>query len=377
MSTLQVNTIENRSGERFDLGGGNKNLLINGSMNIWQRSISATVTGGFHTADRWDTNFTGLGTFTQSQSTDVPSGQGFGYSLKMDCTSADTSPAATDKLFIEQKLEGQNLQHILKSTSSAKKITLSFWVKSNKTGTYVVKIIDADGRYISKAYTISSASTWEKKTITVVGDTGGSAIDNDNTEGLGIQWWLGAGSNFTTSLQGTWALVTDDYSAQGQVNLADSTSNEWYMTGCQLEVGSQATSFEFEPFETILRKCQRYYEEGAFMGIFSEGNNTYGWSYYKVTKRAAPTVTTTTPTGTTTNQANYYSTASADRVAITLNMINDAGPQVLNASGSGNASNTFTDEDYRSMFYHGNVTYTPTSSNDATYFGRFYADSEL
>lgn len=282
MSTLQVNTIENRSGERFDLGGGNKNLLINGGMNVWQRSISATVTGAYHTADRWVTDFTGLGTFTQSQSTDVPSGQGFGYSLKMDCTSADASPAATDKMFIEQRIEGQNLQHILKSTSSAKKITLSFWVKSNKTGTYVVKFIDANGRYISKAYTISSASTWEKKTITVEGDTGGSAITNDNTEGLGIQWWLGAGSNFTTSLQGTWDVVTDDFSAAGQVNLADSTSNEWYMTGCQLEVGSLATNFEIEPFESTLRKCQRYYEKSYEYGT-ALGTSTFAGAYYDET----------------------------------------------------------------------------------------------
>jgi hypothetical protein len=257
MSILKVDTLQNSVGE--NLVFGNKNLLINGSLSVWQRATTATVTGGYHTADRWDTNFTGLGTFTQSQSTDVPSGQGFGYSLKMDCTAADASPAATDKLFIEQKIEGQNLQHLLKSTANAKKITLSFHVKSNKTGTYVVKFLTTGGRFISKTYTINSASTWEKKEITVDGDTGGSAIANDNTEGMSVQWWLGAGSNFTTALQGTWATVTEDLSAQGQVNLADSTSNEWYMTGCQLEVGSKATDFEFEPYERTFNKCLRYY----------------------------------------------------------------------------------------------------------------------
>ena len=261
MSTLQVNTIENRSGERFDLGGGNKNLLINGGMNVWQRSISETVTGAYHTADRWETDFTGLGTFTQSQSTDVPSGQGFGYSMKMDVTTALASPAAGNYTMFMQKMEGQNLQHLLKGTSSARSLTLSFWVKSNKTGTYIARFSDEDNsRTISKSYTVDSANTWEKKTITYAGDTTG-ALDNDNAESLTIQFWLSAGTSYTSgTLATSWESSTSANIAPGQTNLIDSTSNEWYITGIQLEIGEQATGFEFEPYQVTDLRCRRYYD---------------------------------------------------------------------------------------------------------------------
>ena len=188
MSTLKVDTIQNSSGE--NLVFENKNLLINGQMAIFQRATSqTTITATYNTADRWLTSITSLGAFTQSRSTDVPSAQGFGYSLKMDCTTADASPAAGDDLVLIQRLEGQNLQHLLKGTSSAKKLTLSFWVKSNKTGTYIVNIYDNDNnRVIAKSYTISSADTWEKKELTFDGDTTGT-LDNDNSDSLHIQWW--------------------------------------------------------------------------------------------------------------------------------------------------------------------------------------------
>jgi hypothetical protein len=259
MSTLKVDTLQNSVGE--NLVFGNKNLLINGGQNIWQRSTSTSVsTDTYSTADRWQTAVTNQGAFTISRSTDVPSAQGFGYSLKWDCTTADASPAASDNIVLSQKIEGQNLQHLLKGTSSAKKLTLSFWVKSNKTGTYIINIFDDDNtRIICKSYTISSASTWEKKELTFDGDTTGT-LDNDNASSLRIQWWLGAGSDFTSgTLQTTWATRVNADRAVGVVNLADSTSNEWYITGCQLEVGSKATDFEFEPFATTLRKCRRYY----------------------------------------------------------------------------------------------------------------------
>jgi len=260
MSTLRVEALEQPDGTAFIFN--NKNLLINGGMNIWQRSTSVTgiTSESYNTADRWKTAISGLGTWTQTRSTDVPSAQGFGYSLKMDCTTADASPAAGDYLQIQQRLEGQNLQHLLKGTSSAKAITLSFWVKSNKTGTYICELYDNDNsRAISKSYTIDSASTWEKKTITFDGDTTG-AFDNDNALSVFVNFYLGAGSNYTSgSLATSWGSVTTANRAVDQVNLADSTSNEWYVTGCQLEVGSTASGFEFEPFQTTLLKCHRYY----------------------------------------------------------------------------------------------------------------------
>ena len=262
MSTLRVEALEQPDGTAFVFN--NKNLLINGGMNVFQRSTSVTgkTTGAYYTADRWQTSITTAGTWSQSRSTDVPSAQGFGYSLKMDCTTADASLGASDVLAINQRIEGQNLQHLLKGTSSAKKLTLSFWVKSNKTGTYIAELVDNDNtRQISKSYTIDTANTWEKKTITYDGDTTG-ILDNDNEQSMRVIFWLAAGSNFTSgTLNTSWASTTDANRVVGQVNLADSTSNEWYITGCQLEVGSTASGFEFEPYVATLQKCLRYYRK--------------------------------------------------------------------------------------------------------------------
>jgi len=279
----------------------NKNLLINGGMNVWQRSTSASslTSNGYHSVDRWQSTIGAIGTWTQSRSTDVPSDQGFSYSLKMDCTAADASPASTDLLIIRQQIEGQNLQHLLKGSSSAKSLTLSFWVKSNKTGTYVAELQDTDNsRAISKSYTVDSANTWEKKTITYDGDTTGT-LNNDNDDSLHVLFWLGAGTNYTSgSLQTSWAGSTDVNKAVGQVNLADSTSNEWYITGCQLEVGENASGFEFEPFSTTENKCMRYYEVSArsAMGVLTMGpsrndaTQVDAFIAFKVRKRATPGV---------------------------------------------------------------------------------------
>ena len=277
----------------------NKNLLINGGMNVWQRGTSqaSIITAGYYTTDRWRTGGSGLGAFTQSRSTDVPSGQGFSYSLKMDCTTADASQAASDNLNIQHRIEGQNLQHLLKGSSSAKKVTLSFWVKSNKTGTYIIELADVDNtRHICKAYTIDSASTWEKKELTFDGDTTG-AFDNDNASSLEILWYLGVGSDRSSgTLATSWATRTDANKAVGQVNLADSTSNEWYMTGCQLEVGENASGFEFEPYATTLQKCFRYFERNSNEMYFAPRSRTTHTSnnfctvFLKVSMRTAPTV---------------------------------------------------------------------------------------
>ena len=198
-----------------DVRGVNfRNIIINGDMSVSQRGTStASITAsGYHSIDRFQTSASSIGTWTQSQSTDVPTGQGFAKSLKMDCTTADASPAASDNLIIIQKFEGQNLQYLKKGTSSAKQLTLSFWVKSNKTGTYIAGLHDRDNsRIVSKSYTISSADTWEKKTITFPADTTG-ALDNDNAGSLDIQMWLAAGSDFSGgTLATTWQRKTTKY----------------------------------------------------------------------------------------------------------------------------------------------------------------------
>lgn len=239
-----------------------KNIIINGDMSLAQRATSASslTSSGYHTVDRYQTSITNIGTWTQSQSTTVPTGQGFATSLKMDCTTADASPAADDALLIKQKIEGQNLQYLKKGTSSAESLTLSFWVRSNKTGTYITRLQDADNsRNISQSYTISSANTWEKKTLTFAGDTTGT-LNNDNGSSLELNFWLGAGSTYTSgTLNTSWNSITDANIAVGQVNLADSTSNEWYVTGVQLEAGTTASEFEFLPVDVNLLRCQRYY----------------------------------------------------------------------------------------------------------------------
>jgi len=239
-----------------------RNIIINGDMSLAQRATSVTgiTSTSYNTVDRFQTVASSLGTWTQSQDTDVPTGQGFAKSLKMDCTTADGSPSSGDELYLRQKFEGQNLQYLKKGTANAESTTLSFWVKSNKTGTYICQLLDIDNtRSISKSYTISSANTWEKKTITFPGDTTG-ALDNNNARSLDCIFWLGAGSDNTSgTLQTSWGSRVVANTAVGQVNLADSTSNEWYVTGVQLEAGTTASDFEFLPVDVNFYRCARYY----------------------------------------------------------------------------------------------------------------------
>ena len=282
-----------------------KNIIINGDMSVAQRTTSATgkTTGAYYVCDRWKEDMSSMGTWSFSQSTTVPSGQGFASSLKYDCTTADASPGASDKLNLQQRFEGQNLQYLKKGTANAESTTLSFWVRSNKTGTYICELQDIDNdRAISKSYTISVADTWEKKTITFAGDTTG-ALDNDNARSLDVIWYLGAGSNLTSgSLQTSWGAKVNANRAVGQVNLADSTSNEWYITGAQLETGDTASEFEFLPVDLNLFRCQRYffslggsatYQTYGYGMCFSSSGGMIGVPY-PTTMRTAPTVATET-----------------------------------------------------------------------------------
>jgi len=281
-------------------------IIINGDMSVAQRGTSATgKTGdGYYTIDRYQFAISSLGTWTFTQSTTVPTGQGFGYSQKADCTTADGSPSAGDRIFYRQSIEGQNLQLLKKGTSSAEKFTISFWVRSNKTGTYILELYDHDNsRHINKSYSISSADTWEKKIIVIDADTTG-AFTNDNNLSLHLAWWLGAGSTYTSgTLQTSWGSQTNANRAVGQVNLADSTDNEWYITGVQLEVGefdsNTMPSFPFESFENNLRKCQRYYEmisdgredaDGVIGLGFVYQTNVLAINYQWVPKRGAPSI---------------------------------------------------------------------------------------
>ena len=277
-----------------------RNLIINGDMSIAQRGTSASSSGsGYHCIDRMNI-FCGIGTHTFSQSTTVPTGQGFVKSFKVDCTTAEASPSASDVFIFGQKLEGQMLQMLKKGTSNAESVTISFWVRSNKTGTYTLEIQDLDNtRQISKTYTIDSADTWEKKTINYDGDTTG-VFDNDNANSCQINWWIGAGSNFTSgTLNTSWASTTNaNRVSSSQVNIGDNTSNEWYITGVQLEVGTSASDFDFIPYDVNLKRCQRYFEtfpsnggDGVIGYGYGSGSDTARTMFpFKVTKRSAPTM---------------------------------------------------------------------------------------
>ena len=241
-----------------------RNIIINGSMDIAQRGTSASslTSTSYPTVDRFQFQVGSAGTWSVEQSSTVPSGQGFAKSTKIDCTTADASLGASDYVILNQNIEGQNLQYLKKGTSSAESLTCSFWVRSNKTGTYICEIADDDNvRQISRSYTINSADTWEKKTLTFVGDTSGT-LDNDNATSLQLLFWLAAGSNLSggSSLKTSWGSTTNER-VVGQVNLADSTSNEWYITGIQLEAGTTASDFEFLPIDVNFNRCKRYYQQ--------------------------------------------------------------------------------------------------------------------
>jgi len=280
-------------------GSPNRNLIINGDMQVAQRSTSvASITSsGHYTTDRWRLGPSNMGTWTMSQENDAPTGSGFRKSTKILCTTADASPAANDHIVFVTSLEGQNVQQFLKGTSSAKQFSLSFWVKANVTGTYIANIYDNDNtRWCSASYTVSASATWEKKTITLPADTTG-AFDNDNATSLVLHMFLGAGTGLSGGTLGTtWRsadFINSDI-ATGQVNLAAAISNYWQVTGVQLEVGDTATPFEFKSYTQNLEECERYYE--LCIGAYYSGNVNNGSFYgsgvnFRSTKRATPTVT--------------------------------------------------------------------------------------
>lgn len=268
---------------------GARNLIINGSQTIAQRSTSATglTSTGYHSIDRFRTSLFNGGTWTQSQSTTVPSGEGFGYSLKMDCTTADTSLLTNHHCILQHHIEGQDLQQLKYGTSSAESITLSFWVRSSKTGTYTVEFEQlGNTKQYSQTYSISTADTWQKITLTIDGDTA-SSLANDNSCELRINWYLAAGPDYTSGTfnNSAWAATTTgNRVSSSQVNLADNTSNEFYITGVQLEVGEQDTPFEHRSFGDELASCKRYYQDYYGAVFYS----SYGATYNYITVQLQP-----------------------------------------------------------------------------------------
>ena len=261
---------------------GRKNKVINGAMQLSQRKTSESGISSSNTVrvlDRYQVRVNSIGTWTVSQSTQSP--PGFSNSMRWQCTTADASPGASDFIYMAHRFEGLNVQDLAKGTSSAKPVTVSFWVRSTVTGSYSFRLVDdQNNRQIGQNYTVNQADTWEHKTMTFAGDTTG-ALANDNSNRLSMLWWLAVGSNRTSgAIPTSWETMTTADEAAGQTaNIASSTSNNFYITGIQLEVGRNATDFEHRSYNEELQLCKRYYQrwngnDPDFNTYNSSGNRT-------------------------------------------------------------------------------------------------------
>ena len=294
-------------------GGVNRNVVINGAMNVAQRGdVTDKTAASYGGPDRFAVGITSHGTYAVSQSSTVPSGKGFANSYKLDCTTADTSVGSNAEVTIQHRFEGQNLQTLRKGTSEAKPITATFYCRSNLTGTFTLEFFDNDNsRQCSKNFTISSADTWEFKSITFPADTTGT-FGNDNLQSAVLVWWLAAGSDFTSGTQNTSAFASNTNAnrvSSSIVNMSSSTDNEFLLTGVQLEVGQNPTEFEHEPVERTLAKCQRYFWNIQGSNQPVGAGATWNASYihvniaHPVEMRANPDFVITTGT-------NYYQTVN-------------------------------------------------------------------
>ena len=297
---------------------GRRNLIINGAMQVGQRGTQTSKSSTAYTAvDRFQMVINSSGTHTTThESLATRVNNIFANALKVQCTGNNGgSEDAGDYQMITQPIEGRDLQQLAYGTSDRKTITVSFYVRSNLTGTFQFALDAHDSgsyRHYSKTYTISSADTWEKKTITVVPNSNLSAITNDNTTGLELIWFLTAGSDYTggSYTDNVWQSTSNQrVSSSAQTQFARSTSNNFQLTGVQLEVGDSASDFEHRSFAEEIERCKRYYQlmgyqygdtiggtntfNGAISGFKMGGSTStyYGGEMFPVEMRAIPTLT--------------------------------------------------------------------------------------
>ncbi len=260
---------------------GRRNIIINGAMQVAQRNTSATGLGNggdYFTLDRHrfsSGNTAGRLTQSQASITDLP---GFANAMKLDCTTADTSIAANEDCSLQYRIEGQDLQQLKKGTSSAEKVTVSFYMKTNKAFTFMCELDDTDNnRFNGQQFTTSTS--WTRHILTFVGDTTGT-LDDDTARSMMLNFWIHAGSNFTggTYTANTWQsrAATDTNRAVGIGSFYDDTANEIQLTGLQMEVGDTATDFEHRTFEEELHACKRYYQKSFIYATapVNAGNTT-------------------------------------------------------------------------------------------------------
>ena len=321
------------------------NFLINGEMQVNVRGTDHQtagsfnpVTGSIYTLDRWkvlNSNSFDTDSAKVVQDTGAPTSEGFRKSIMMNIGNTET-PSSTQVCGFQQKIEAQNLQSLAYGTSSAKTMTLSFWVYSNKTGTYCVQIMQDDvNKYVLYEYTISSSNTWEKKTITVAGNTS-DAINNDNGIGLEVNWILCVGSGRQASATSSWTSGGYYVATSNQVNLWDHADNYFKMTGCQLQTGSTATDFVHEDYGTTLRKCQRYFfalcgpvrYETIGTGMIYYSGTGYANAFFPVSMRTQPALVALSGT----SGAYMYQTLLSNTAAYTHQIGIDAGKTTLQSA---------------------------------------------
>lgn len=346
------------------------NPIINGNMEIWQRGTTfAAAAHGAYSADRFFWAAVGTGVVTINRSTNVPSvaqaGVLFNYSLEADVTTADAAMAVGDYYGIGHKIEGFNWRHF-----AQRAITLSFWVLSSKTGIHSVALRNstADRSYVAE-YTINVADTWEQKSVVLTASPSAGTWDYTTGIGVDIRWTLAAGSNHTTSSLATWN-STDDYASTSQVNVMDSASNYFRITGVKLELGSVATPLQYVPFEEELARCQRYYQKSFRYATAPAQNIGANFTEYKF-----PAITG----GATSQRSPFFAFPVPMRIAPTMTGYNPAAAnaQVRDTTGSLDCASTsltqlFSERGF-AVFCVGNA-----GTSAANYLGlNWTADAEL
>jgi hypothetical protein len=316
---MALSRIQNNSYEDTAVHGV-RNLIINGAFQCSQRGTSTT--GGGFLVDRFELNINNTDNIAITQSQDSSGPSGFANSWKILATTAESVVAADERVRFRQNIEGQNLQQFAFGTSAAKSMTLSFYVKSNKTGTYAVNLEQDDAsRVIGSTYTINAANTWEYKTITVIGDTSGT-INNDNGVGLVVSWYLLAGSNYTSTDNTSYGASANGKQAYGHsTTWGQGTNDDFYITGIQLELGDTATPFEHRSYGDELARCQRYCTvltspSGQFMYRDYYSNDTMVTdAELPVTMRTTPSITMTGSGGTSNTGFTYINLAATPTLA--------------------------------------------------------------
>tara|TARA_R100001594_G_scaffold14803_2_gene31396 strand:+ start:19941 stop:21026 length:1086 start_codon:yes stop_codon:yes gene_type:complete len=323
----------------------NRNMVINGAMNVAQRGTSSTGLGasnGYFTLDRWKLEFDSTaGRLTMTQTADGPSG--FLNCLKFACTTADTSIAAGEIFTLQQRFEGQNLQRIKKGTSDAEKLSVSFYVKGNASATYVCELRDQDNeRHVAKTFAVTTS--WNRIELVFPADTSG-AFGDDNARSLDLNIWLHAGSTYTGgTLASTWASTTNGNRAAGISSFFDATSRTFFITGVQMEVG-EPTPFEHEPYGVTQAKCYRYAQRHPSVdsgenynqianGFAGSATETFHFCRHYETMRAEPSLTNNGSF-----RVRYRATATDVTSATTLS---DAGSNMDNTFLVGTVGSTQT-----------------------------------